>query len=541
MRKNETFLWYDLETFGLNSRYDRIAQFACVRTDLNLNIIEEPTLLYCKLSSDYLPDPLAVLVTGITPQLVNEKGVNESQFIGKINDILSVPGTCSVGYNTLRFDDEFIRFSLFRNFLDPYKREYDKGNSRWDILDLVRASHDLRPEGINWLKNPETNRPSFKLTDITKANSIANENAHDALNDVYATLEVARLIKRVQPKLFDYYLRLRSKQVAKSMLQVPMGEPVLLTAAPFTTSDGCSAVVLPITASAQNPNTIIVFDLMADVDPLINASNTFNQLLNIRNNESSLLEVASSIKKALETKEEIEKTLNSAYEVTQKVAKLLAQLPQLISAHDQLLSIRGVHQVAINRAPFISPLSVVTDELSLQLGIDLKRCFENKERLEASPLLPVNIRRAFDEQKFPDADDVEQSLYSGSFFSDADAALFKKIRETSVAQLWQQRFEFEDQRAHELLWRYLCRNWEENLDEKQKSRYHSFCANRLLQPPGKSLVNLYFYARKIEEKLKSKETSAFDKETLIKLRQYGQSLCEKIGLTYPLPRRENRA
>jgi exodeoxyribonuclease-1 len=406
-------------------------------------------------------------------------------------------------------------------------------NCRWDILDLVRASHDLRPDGIIWPTNEATNRPSFKLTDITSANNIANENAHDALNDVYATLEVARLIKRVQPKLFDYYLRLRNKQVAKSLLQVPYGEPVLLTAAQFTSTVGASTVVLPLTSSVQNPNTVIVFDLMSDVDPLINASNTFDQLINIRNNESSLLEVASLIKEALKTKKDVEKTLNKALETSENVAKLLAQLPQLISAHDQLLSIRGVHQVAINRAPFISPLSVVTKEVATRLNIDLKRCLENKKRLEEHPIIAANMRRAYDEQTFIDVDDVDQSLYSGSFFSDADNRLFKEIRETTFKELWQKKFEFEDQRAHELLWRFLCRNSEESLDEKQKARYHSFCANRLIQPPGKTINNLEFYARKIDEKLNSKEITAQDKELLFELKKYGQNLCKKIGLTYP--------
>lgn len=206
---SETFLWYDLETFGLNARYDRIAQFAAVRTDMNLNVIEEPHLFYCKLSDDYLPDPLSVLVTGITPQLANEKGLRENEFIGKINELMSVPKTCSVGFNTLRFDDEFIRFSLFRNFHDPYLREYDKGNSRWDILDLARAAYDLRPDGLNWPAKKENGMPSFKLVDLAAANNIENKAAHDALNDVWVTIEVARLIQQKQPKLFSYYLKLR--------------------------------------------------------------------------------------------------------------------------------------------------------------------------------------------------------------------------------------------------------------------------------------------------------------------------------------------
>jgi exodeoxyribonuclease-1 len=55
-----------------------------------------------------------------------------------------------VGYNSLRFDDEVTRNTLYRNLYSPYDREWQNGNSRWDIIDMVRACHDLRPEGIVW-------------------------------------------------------------------------------------------------------------------------------------------------------------------------------------------------------------------------------------------------------------------------------------------------------------------------------------------------------------------------------------------------------
>ena len=160
MKRSETFFWYDLETFGLNSRYDRIAQFAGVRTDMDLAVIEDPIILYCKLSDDYLPDPLACMITGITPQVVQDKGMIERDFIAKINEIFSQKGTCAVGYNSLRFDDEFVRNTLYRNLFDPYQREYDEGRSRWDLLDLVRAAHDLRPKGLVWPKK-ESGKPSL--------------------------------------------------------------------------------------------------------------------------------------------------------------------------------------------------------------------------------------------------------------------------------------------------------------------------------------------------------------------------------------------
>lgn len=533
MKRTETFFWYDLETFGLDPRHDRIAQFAGVRTDANLSVIEDPVVLWCTLSDDYLPDPLSCMVTGITPQEVMAKGVCESEFIGRINEMLGKPGTCALGYNTLRFDDEFIRNTLFRNFLDPYKREYEKGNSRWDLIDLVRAAHDLRPNGIEWPVKAESGKPSFKLTDLTEANGIAHEGAHDALSDVWATLELARLIKWRQPKLFSYYLNLRSKQTVKSMLQVPMGEPVVLTAAPFTRQEGCTTVVLPITASARNPNSVIVFDLMQDPSILINASRSFGELEIIRSREDSMRLLIQEIGGALDAHEVSEQLLERARGQLEEAADALGTLPRLITANDQLLRVRGLQKVALNRAPFLSPLSVLTEEVATRLGIDLRRCEEHREQLLAQPMLAVNIRKAFDEDEFPPVDDVDHSLYAGPFFSEADAALFEQIRSSDSATLWKTRFEFEDARAHEMLWRYLCRNWPSSMDEQQARRWKSFCAQRLIQPPSDTLVTLQFFARKITERMNSKETTPKEKEVLANLGAYGRELCARIGLDYP--------
>nr|GFC99807.1 hypothetical protein [Tanacetum cinerariifolium] len=113
------------------------------------------------------------------------------------------------GYNTLRFDDEMTRYSLYRNFFDPYGREWQGGNSRWDLIDVVRTAYALRPEGIVWPE--EEGRVTLKLERLTAANGIDHGQAHDALSDVRATIALARLIRDKQPKLYDYLFQLRSK------------------------------------------------------------------------------------------------------------------------------------------------------------------------------------------------------------------------------------------------------------------------------------------------------------------------------------------
>jgi len=148
----KSFLWYDLETFGRDPRRSRIAQFAAIRTDEELNEINEPISWFCQPANDLLPSPEAALITGISPQQAFHDGVCEAEFFADINKELSVANTCAVGYNSIRFDDEFIRFGLYRNFYDAYEREYRNGNSRWDLLDFMRLAHAMRPEGLEMPK-----------------------------------------------------------------------------------------------------------------------------------------------------------------------------------------------------------------------------------------------------------------------------------------------------------------------------------------------------------------------------------------------------
>lgn len=142
-----SFYWHDYETWGTDPRRDRAVQFAGLRTDLDFNPIGRPLMVYAKPADDMLPQPGACLVTGITPQHARKEGVCEADFFRAVHDELSRPGTCALGYNSIRFDDEFTRYGLYRNFYDPYAREWQNGNSRWDIIDTVRLMRALRRKG----------------------------------------------------------------------------------------------------------------------------------------------------------------------------------------------------------------------------------------------------------------------------------------------------------------------------------------------------------------------------------------------------------
>jgi exodeoxyribonuclease-1 len=232
-----TLYWHDYETFGIDPRRDGPAQFAGLRTDLALNPIGKPLVIYCQPPRDRLPAPEACLVTGITPQIAQQHGVCEAEFIAAIHAELAQAGTCALGYNTLRFDDEVTRNTLYRNFYDPYEREWKNGNSRWDIIDMVRLTAALRPDGIEWPKD-EQGRPSFRLERLTEANGISHSGAHDALVDVRATIDLARLIKTRQPRLYDFVWRNRGKHEAAELLKLGSFEPLLHVSEKYPAEQG---------------------------------------------------------------------------------------------------------------------------------------------------------------------------------------------------------------------------------------------------------------------------------------------------------------
>ena len=467
-----SFFWYDLETFGLNPFYDRIAQFAGQRTDIDLNPIGDPVILYCRLSADYLPDPGACIVTGITPQEVKQKGIPESEFIEKINALFSVPGTCVCGFNTLKFDDEFIRNALYRNFLDPYEREWKNSCTRWDIIDLVRATHDFRPQGIEWPKaNEENGNPVFRLTEMTAANKIEQIGAHDAMVDVNATIAVAKLIKEKQPKIFEHYLKMRSKVEVKNLLNIQGDiKPILHTNTFFTNPKGCTAMVVPITPKTDQDNCVICFNLSKDPAPLISSDS------------------ASVWKTA------------------------------------------GLLKIQINKVPFVAPCNTLSDEDYTRLGIDKRLCLEHyKLIMDNIASIIQKLRTAEDKPEYEQSDDPDFSIYS-KFFTDGDKALFSVIRNTPAEQRLNLNLKFTDSRCPEMLWRHVCRNYPEVLSGDEQKKWKAFATSRILCPPGNPINDIYFVERKIDEKLKSKEFDEKQKNTLSQLKEYLVSLKRYLGL-----------
>ena len=444
-----TFLWHDYETFGINPRSDRPAQFAAIRTDAELNEIGEPLMLYCQPANDYLPDPASCLITGITPQLCLERGVPEHAFAAQIEAALAQPGTIGVGYNTIRFDDEFTRFMLWRNLLDPYAREWQNDCGRWDLLDVVRMAYALRPEGVNWPTKPDERRPdepdalrpSFKLTDLTAANGLMHEAAHDALSDVRATIALARLIRAAQPKLFEFCLGLHKKDRVAAELGLPTSpgnaKPFLHVSGMFPPERGCLAVMWSLATHPFNKNEILAWDLAHDPGEL------------------ALLD-AETLRLRLFTKS--------------------ADLPEGM----QRLPLKSVH---LNKSPMVvGKLQTLSTDMAARWGININAALANAEKAAALPDMSAIWPDVFKRPKEA-TPDVDADLYGG-FIGNADRRRLNQLRALAPSELAHSRTGFDDERLGELLFRYRARNFADTLSPEEAERWEVHRAARLLEGEG---------------------------------------------------------
>ena len=378
-RPPTSIYWYDLETSGTHPASDRIMQFAGCRTDAELNIVDEPYVTYVSLASDVLPHPEACLVTGVTPQRANSEGIDEWQAIRRIDEIMRVPGTCVAGYNNLRFDDEFLRYTLYRNLMDPYAREWQEGNSRWDLIDLVRATCALRPDGIVWPEE-EDGVVTFGLDRLSVANGISHENAHDAMSDVEATIGLARLIRKAQPRLWNYALGRRFKNAAGALL-LPLGQKTCVHVSNrFPNSRFCAAPVTSVAPHPEIDTRMIVADLAGNITPLLEWS---------------------------------------AAEIGERL--FADELPE--GEERPPLKV-----VVMNRCPFLAPINVVRPAEAPRLQIELGEVEEKRRALAArQPELATKIAEVYRprEERAP-PEDPELALYDG-FSGDADRFAMKRL------------------------------------------------------------------------------------------------------------------
>lgn len=455
----KTFFFYDLETSGLNAREDRIMQFAGQRTDIGLNPIGEPVNILVKMTEDALPSPGAIMVTKITPQDTLRDGITEAEFAKYVVEEIFVTNTIAVGYNTVRFDDEFMRATLWRNFYDPYEWEWKDGRSRWDILDVVRLTRALRPEGINWPFR-EDGVPTNRLELITKLNGVAHEHAHDALSDVYATIAVAKLIKEKQPKLFDFLLKMRDKKEIKKLVNLDNKQPFVYASGRYANEFNKTTVAFPLT-SGRNGN-VLVYDLRYNLEELLQpqSENTIRDTFK----DHSIKPMVS----------------NGIFPI--------------------------VKELCFNKCPAVAPISVLSEGNGWEkIGLNETTVKKNLEILLKHPEFAERMRSDTENRpEFPPALEPEAALYDG-FLNDVDKIKVAAVRNANADKLADFHPDFHDSRLPELLLHYKGRNFPQSLSESEAiewEEYRKVRLNRLAPKFLKELSEIYKKDEYIGEELK---------------------------------------
>ena len=444
----------------------------------------EPLEFFCKPCLDVLPDPQACLITGITPQQAEARGVLEPEFAERVNAALSVPGTCIAGFNSIRFDDSFTRFLFYRNFFDAYAHEWRDGNTRWDLLDLARYTYALRPEGIEWPKR-EDGAPSFKLTHLTEANGLAHANAHDALSDVRATIALAQLIRDKQPKLFDFAYGLRGKNAVRAFLDKEQAKPVLHTSGMFPAAFGHTTAIAVLGVHPRMANRLIVADLRQDPQRL------------------------------LETPVEV-------------LLELLFTRGEDLPEGVERPSIKELH---LNRAPLLAPLRVLDAAGAARLQLDLHTCQQHFDFIvEHQVAFAALARGLYAAEPAPRKVDAEAALYQG-FIADADRARLATARAMSPEKLAQLQGQVRDERLRELLFRYRARYAPSSLNAEESLHWQELRASRLLHEEGGAGINADQFFDHIETLRADPSSTGREWLILDKLEAWGKHVLHAAGLS----------
>lgn len=473
----QSLYFYDLETSGLSPKSARIMQFAGQRTDMALKPIGEPNNIIVKITPDILPDPGAILVTGITPQKTLAEGITEAEFLKVFHTEIALADTVFVGFNTVRFDDEFMRYTNYRNFYDPYEWQWSDGRSRWDMMDVARMTRALRPEGIIWPFAPD-GTPSNRLELLSSVNKLDHKNAHDALSDVYATIEVAKLLRQKQTKLFEYLLKMRDKKEIEKL--VLKSEPFLYTSGRYASEFEKTTVAVAVAPHPSQKGSTYVYDLRFDPSPF----------------------------------KDMKPDALAAFMEKYKYEEGELRLP--------------VKQLQFNRCPAVAPLGVLTDENKQRLKINMSDIEQNYSILKAMEDFSDRLQEAIriNEKRrqisfIVDVLDVDSQLYNG-FVNEADKTKMRVVRAASQNELADLHLDFNDARLESLLLLYKARQYPASLSADEQISWQEYCRHILLDGGENSRVQKF--ALSLQEAAQRKDLTQKQKYLLEELQLYAQSI-----------------
>ena len=473
-----SFFFYDLETSGFSPREARIMQFAGQRTNLELEPIGEPVNLLIKITDDILPEVDATLITGITPQMTLADGLTEAEFLREFANNIATPGTVFLGFNTVRFDDEFMRCLHYRNFYDPYEWQWQDNRSRWDLLDVVRMTRALRPEGINWPFDIH-GKPTNRLELLTALNKLDHEHAHDALSDVVATIEVARLIRNKQTKLFDYLFSMRAKDKVAEL--VNKNEPFVYTSGKYSGEFEKTTVAVKVCDNPANGGNggALVFDLRHDPAEWVN-------------------QTPEQLAEAWRWKKDSDEP----------------RLP--------------VKTLKFNHCPAVAPYQVLTEENQQRLKLDPKVIDQHLKTLRNAKDLADKLCKAVDildkkqQTKLVSTDkDVDNCIYDG-FFNGPDKNAMRVVRAAKPEELSSLGLKFDDSRLEALLPLYKARNYPKSLTTEERMEWEKFRARKLFD--GGQNSKLVKYVARLQEAASQKGLTGHQQYLLEELKLYAESI-----------------
>lgn len=475
-----SFFFYDLETSGFSAHNARIMQFAGQRTDADLKMIGEPVNILIKLTDEILPDPDAILVTGITPQMTLQDGVTEAEFLKIFTEEIATPDTTIVGYNSVRFDDEFMRVLHYRNFYDPYEWQWKDGRSRWDLLDVVRMTRALRPEGIEWPFDLN-GKPTNRLELLTTLNNLEHAHAHDALSDVIATIQVARLIRDKNVKLFDYLLNMRSKKAVADL--VNKAEPFVYTSGRYSGDYQKTTPVVKI-ADDQRKSGAYVYNLRYDPTKYLQMS-------------------------------------------PEQLAELW-RWKKDTTEQDRL----PVKILPFNKCPAVAPMGVLEPKSQERLSINLNVISQNYAKLKAAPDFADKILRAAEilekqqQTRLISTDkDADQSIYDG-FLGDQDRRLLGVVRAASPEDLGSLNLEFQDNRLPALLPLYKARNYPKSLSPDERADWEKFRRRKLLD--GGQASPMGAFLKRLQDIMSAGKLTGHQQYILEELKLYAESIMPEV-------------
>ena len=479
-----SFLWYDLETWGLDAATSFIVSFACQRTNYNLEPIGQPIELICRPPEDCLPDPEAIVVHGISPQRAQEEGIPEYEFARAIHKEFNKANTCVVGFNNIRFDDEFCRYLFYRNLLDPYSHQWRNRNSRWDVLDMFRVCYAFKPDTMKWQNNAQ-GEVSFALQAMASANDIEVSHAHDALSDVDTTIALAKYVKDRQPDMFDYLFTIRGKKKISEILHDAAGKPMVHVSRMFSVHQGKLSLVVPLAYNKEQRQKLYVFDLNSD--------------------SSSLLSL-------------------SASELSEVLFTPRDELPEDIV----LPMIKTLH---LNRCPVLLPAKMLSREVADRLGIDLDYCQENYKVIDDNRQeVALKVQEVYDASEIlHPSGDVNVQLYDG-LFSDKDRLQMDRVHQIAVEEWGDVNFSSDDERISELWLRLKARYVPEIIDVKEKEHWKAYLQRLYTGQIDRSSGALDKLMR-AEDLLQAEELSDTQKGLLSDLEQYIHSQAALLGVS----------